>query len=121
MASQITTETRLVSIIREARALLEKLKVKNIELAALVPTLPKGSVARAEAIEMRDEVLSCIARLRAEVKEADPLAIRIQSHTQLANAVRALFGEDGLRQCLNYMRGKGAKHSDVDREAEDGA
>ena len=102
----VQTEDRLVSIIREGRLLLDRLKVKNVELAALVPSLPKGSVARAEAIEFRDEVLSCIAKLKAEIKASEPLAIRIASNGKWAKAVFVLFGDEGLAKCYTHMKGR---------------
>ena len=106
MATSVQTELRLIAVIKEARELMAKLKQQNISLATAAQNAPKKSSERKEAVEIRDEVLACITKLKEGIQEATIVGERIGKHEAWMYAVREVFGNEGLAKCKAYMKEK---------------
>ena len=103
MATSVQTELRLIAVIKEARELMEKLKLQNMTLARAAEKEPKKSEERKAVVALRDEVLACVTKLKEGIQEATIVGERIGKHEAWMYAVREVFGDEGLAKCRAYM------------------
>lgn len=110
-------DEKLQKTLKEGRLLLEKLKRKQAEYMLLRQALgPSQEAEKAEALKLINEVTDCIGRLKADLKAADFVAHKIEGHIMWKEAVRSLWGEDGLQQCYAKMREMEAERALLYRE-----
>ncbi|NDY89722.1 hypothetical protein [Ideonella livida] len=98
-------DEQLQRTLREARNLLAKIGRKQAELQMLRQSLPLSQEDhRAELTKLQGEATEMIGELRANMKAADLVARKIEGHLLWKEAVRSVWGEDGLQQCYAKMR-----------------
>lgn len=116
MATVREVDSRLQETLMEGRKLLGKMKRKHAELALLRQSLPKDRVAeRAELLQMCEDALQYMAKLKEEMKLADQVAHKIEGHLLWKDAVRAIWGEEGLQQCYAHMNAQEAQRASLYR------
>lgn len=109
MSQLVQSELRLVGVIQEARDLLTELRGVHDRLTKLMRDLPKS--AKAEKMEVQallQTVASKISELRKETNLANQVAGHIEGHYKWKEAIRAIFGQEGVDRCIVWM--------DYDRE-----
>ena len=112
MATVREVDSRLQETLAEGRKLLGKVKRKYAELTLLRQSIPKERTAeRAELLELSQLVLEYQSKLKAELTQAHDVANKIEGHLLWKNAVRALWGEDGLQQCYTHMNEQEAERA----------
>lgn len=105
-------DSRLQETLSEGRKLLGKLKRKHAELLLLRQTLPKDrAVERAELLELGELTLAYQSKLKQELAQAHDVAHKIEGHLLWKNAVRDIWGEEGLQQCYAHMTEQEAERS----------
>lgn len=112
MATVREVDLRLQESLMEGRKLLGKMKRKQAELVLLRQSLPKDKVTeRAELLQLCDQATQYMASLKEELKLADQVAHKIEGHLLWKDAVRALWGEEGLQQCYAHMSAQEAERA----------
>ncbi len=112
MATVREVDERLQETLMEGRKLLGRMKRKHAELVLLRQTLPKDrAVERAELLELSELTLAYQVKLKKELAQAHDVADKIEGHLLWKNAVRELWGEEGLQQCYAHMTEQEAERS----------
>lgn len=104
MTQLVHSELRLVKVIQEARDLLGEMRTTNERLTKLMQDLPKSAKAeKAEVMALIQTVVSKISELRKEAHEANQVAGHIEAHYKWKDAIRAIFGQEGVDRCIVWM------------------
>lgn len=105
MSQLLSTELRLTKVIHEGRDLLLKMKEHRVKLQELqVNTAPAHKALKAEIVKTIAEVLEKEKSLKAEIDQAVKIANNIETHYVWKNAVRAIWGDDGVELCIEKMQ-----------------
>ena len=76
-----------------------------MELQGLqVNTAPALKAVKAEIVKTIAEVLEKEKQLKAEIDQAVKIANNIETHYAWKNAVRAIWGDDGVKLCIEKMQ-----------------
>lgn len=98
------SELRLVRVIQEARDMVGELEQTKRDIQKMRDDLPKSLKAeRLEIERVLKEVANKQKELRAELHAAHQAARNIEGRKAWKEAVRANFGEEGLKACYAYM------------------
>lgn len=104
MATVRQVDSRLQETLLEGRKLLGRMKRKHSELVLLRQSLPKDKVdQRAELLQLSEAAMQYMVKLKEEMKQADQVARKIEGHLLWKDAVRAIWGDDGLQKCYAHM------------------
>lgn len=105
MATVREIDSRLQETLSQGHKLMAKLKRKQAELVLLRQTLPKSKdTERAELLELCDTITQYQIKLKAELHAAGEVANKIEGRLLWKDAVRSIWGDEGLRQCYAYMQ-----------------
>ena len=95
---------RLVSVVQEARDLLMEMRALQTKLFDLLKTLPKNAkTEKQEAMKLMEQVAEKIKELRKEANVANQVASHIEGHYKWKNAIKAVFGQEGVDKCIAWM------------------
>ena len=104
MATVREVDLRLQETLMLGRKMLGQMKRKHAELVVLRQSIPKDrATERAELLQLCDSAMQYMTKLKEEMKQADQVAHKIEGHLLWKDAVRALWGEEGLQMCYQHM------------------
>lgn len=104
MTKTVDAELRLVSVIREAKEFISRLKDAKESLKKQYDLLPKSVKKDQQLVkDMLDKADEISKALRVETAIAHDVANTIQGHIMWKAAVLRVFGVDGLKECYQVM------------------
>ena len=107
MSQLIEAELRLCDVIREAREFIVQLRTMQDNLSDAYKDLPKKAQKQhADILKALEKSAAMITTMKRETHFANEVFNQIEGHAKWKKAVLEVFGEDGLRQCFDYMQNK---------------
>lgn len=98
-------ELRLTLAIEDAEDVLAKIKAARQELMKTQATLTKNmKEEKEECIALLAELDKAKKALATELHESRSVANHIQGHIKWKEAVRALWGQEGIEACFAHMQ-----------------
>lgn len=98
-------ELRLTLAIEDAEDILSKIKAARVEMQKVQASLTKNMKdEKAECVQLLAELDKARKALSQELHESRSVANHIQGHAKWKDAVRALWGQDGVNACIEHMQ-----------------
>lgn len=80
------------------------MKAMQEKLYELLKTLPKNAkTEKQEVVALLAQVAQKMKELRKEANEANEIARHIEGHYKWKNAIKAIFGQEGMDKCIAWM------------------
>lgn len=84
---------------------MAEMKTTQGKMTELLKAMP--NTAKAEKREMMALMVKAAEKmkeLKTEIGAANDVAWHIQAHFKWKNAIKAVFGDDGVQQCIDWMK-----------------